>query len=169
MKSFKKLARISLIGLIIIIVMWTFAGCKNEAEKDLYDFKTKYVGDNSKVGNIVSNIEFNEDYNFEKIKIMSEEKPYGLIIYLSEEIKKEDQYEFELDSLMIFSLIENLEYIKFSNEKETDEFEIYRNRADGIAISVLGMRTEEIGSSKRKFKELEAFYYESKEEIINNY
>ena len=52
---------------------------------DLSQYKTDYVGDSSKVINIVSGQEYPEGYSYDSIEIQSETEPYGVTVFLKDE------------------------------------------------------------------------------------
>ena len=54
-----------------------------KTETTLYDYKTAYIGDNSKVSHIVGAMQYPTGAKCETIKIQSEKEPYGLTVYLS--------------------------------------------------------------------------------------
>lgn len=74
--------------MILVILCTSFLiGCETKEEKtladELYSYKTKYVGDNSKVGGIVSKLEFTKEYSYKSMEILSKEEPYGLKLYFN--------------------------------------------------------------------------------------
>ena len=156
--------------IIAIFVLSTslLIGCETKGKKsltdELYSYKTKYVGDNSKVGNIVSRLEFPKEYSYKSMEILSKEEPYGLKLYFTENEGEdfEDSIEqFKIPSTVIFSLVDNLDEITYILEKEDEEITVgtlERQYVDSITTSVLGMNTKEIGNSKGKFNELVEFY-----------
>ena len=89
---------------------------------DLSQYKTDYVGDSSKVINIVSGQEYPEGYSYDSIEIQSETEPYGLTVFLKDEpsaAKLEDELQVNAD--MTFDLIGNLGTIDY---KTADSKEI---------------------------------------------
>ena len=89
---------------------------------DLSQYKTDYVGDSSKVINIVSGQEYPEGYSYDSIEIQSETEPYGLTVFLKDElsaVKLEDELQVNAD--MTFDLIGNLGTIDY---KTADSKEI---------------------------------------------
>lgn len=173
----KKSGKPLILSLILVILCTSFLiGCETKEEKtladELYSYKTKYVGDNSKVGGIVSKLEFTKEYSYKSMEILSKEEPYGLKIYFNgnanDSIIDAIINDFKIDSAILFSLIDNLNYIIYIVEEDGEEIEIgtiTRDDVDSITISVLGMRTSELGSSKNKFNKLVEFYEEVKSEI----
>ncbi len=170
----------SIIALLAIFVLSTglLIGCETKGKQsltdELYSYRTEYVGDNSKVGNIVSRLEFPQKYNYKSMEILSKEEPYGLKLYFTEnkgEDFKASIEQFKIPSTIIFSLIDNLDEITYILEKENEEIVIgtlEREYVDSITISVLGMNTKEIGSSKKKFSQLVEFYETyNRENILN--
>ncbi|MDO4710902.1 MAG: M56 family metallopeptidase [Peptostreptococcaceae bacterium] len=108
--------------------------------KDLYGFKTKYVGDNSKVENIIDRLYIPYKYSKREFRIHSSEPPYGVQVYytidettlkrirpylesekkmMSEEEWREirpgaDTDFFNADATILFSLVDNLEWVRFT-------------------------------------------------------
>ena len=117
----KKAFAIILVALSIMSV----SACGRNEElyeiSDLSQYKTDYVGDNSKVINIVSGQEYPEGYSYDSIEIQSETEPYGLTVFLNVEpsaSKLEDELQVNAD--MTFDLIGNLGKLdyKIADSKE---------------------------------------------------
>lgn len=169
----KKSGKLLVVSLILAILCTSFLiGCETKKEKtladEIYSYKTKYVGDNSKVGGIVSKLEFPKEYSYKSMEILSKEEPYGLKLYFNGNANEAIIDDFKIDSAILFSLIDNLDHIIYIVEDDGEEIEIgtiTRDNVDSITISVLGMRTSELGSSKNKFIKLIEFYEEIKSEI----
>jgi beta-lactamase regulating signal transducer with metallopeptidase domain len=88
---------------------------------DIYQYKTKYIGDNSKVGSIIYQLSFPEVFTYKKFNLKTSEKPFGLIIEfeIDDELGKELKNELNdpilyKNALLIFSLVENCDYIMYS-------------------------------------------------------
>lgn len=166
------------IVLLAIFVLSTslLIGCETKGKQnltdELYSYRTEYVGDNSKVGNIVSRLEFPKEYNYKSMEILSKEEPYGLKLYFTENQDKDFEAsieEFKVSSTIIFSLIDNLDKVTYILENEEIVIgTLEREYIDSITISVLGMNTKELGSSKGKFNKLVEFYEAyNRENILN--
>jgi predicted small lipoprotein YifL len=118
----KKVLAIMLVTMSIMLI--SACGKKEKLYEipDLSQYKTDYVGDSSKVINIVSGQEYPEGYSYDSIEIQSETEPYGLTVFLKDEssaAKLEDELQVNAD--MTFDLIGNLGTIDY---KTADSKEI---------------------------------------------
>ena len=118
----KKVLAIMLVAVSIMLI--SACGKKEKLYEipDLSQYKTDYVGDSSNVINIVSSQEYPEGYSYDSIEIQSETEPYGLTVFLKDElsaVKLEDQLQVNAD--MTFDLIGNLGTIDY---KTADSKEI---------------------------------------------
>ena len=118
----KKVLAIMLVAVSIMLI--SACGKKEKLYEipDLSQYKTDYVGDSSKVINIVSGQEYPEGYSYDSIEIQSETEPYGLTVFLKDElsaVKLEDELQVNAD--MTFDLIGNLGTIDY---KTADSKEI---------------------------------------------
>ena len=91
MKRFLSLA-------VVLIFIAGLAGCGNERLaddfSDLYQYKTEYVGDNSKVAGIVNVQTYYKHIKPKEIEIFSEKEPYGLKVWIETEqaVTEEDLF-----------------------------------------------------------------------------
>lgn len=91
----------------------------NSSTKNLWNARTQYVGDNSAVGTILTELDFSDKINYGGFELSTKESPYGITIYY--DINKtqnnnadvKDEFSFQKNSIIIFSLIENVEDIAF--------------------------------------------------------
>ena len=118
----KKVLAIMLVTMSIMLI--SACGKKEKLYEipDLSQYKTDYVGDSSKVINIVSGQEYPEGYSYDSIEIQSETEPDGLTVFLKDEpsaAKLEDELQVNAD--MTFDLIGNLGTIDY---KTADSKEI---------------------------------------------
>lgn len=135
--------KIVLLLLVLTISFTILVGCSkkennninNEANveeninnEDIYSNKTEYVGDSSKVVGIVSSLDYSKNYTYNSIEIISEEKPYGLVVYLDENSPSEEK-DFFNQAVATFALIENLDNLKYSLMDNKDIIEEF-NRED---------------------------------------
>ena len=117
----KKVLAIMLVAVSIMLI--SACGKKEKLYEipDLSQYKTDYVGDSSKVINIVSGQEYPEGYSYDSIEIPSESEPYGLTVFLKvgpSASKLEDELQVNAD--ITFDLIGNLETLdyKIADSKE---------------------------------------------------
>ncbi len=97
---------------------------KEEIER-LFQWKTEYVGDNSAVGNLLSELGTPDGIKRNGFEIQSHMEPYGIIIYdeIEDLSKVEQHYTMQIrkNTMVLFSLIGNLEYVNYhisQNDKE---------------------------------------------------
>ena len=119
-------------------IRWIFKLSAIEEEflssETLYSHRTKYIGDNSAVGNIIYNLAFPEDMAYRQFALQTDDdEPYAVTITFS--LSEENKEEYALDApnrkeevallqqnaCILFSLIENAEIVNFKLVDETDE------------------------------------------------
>ncbi len=95
-------------------------GPSDYADK-LWQHRTAYIGNNSAVGNIISALEFPDGIVYDGFELQTSERPYMLTINLKTDAKTRNYYTgaiheapFQINACILFSLIENAEYITFS-------------------------------------------------------
>ena len=130
---------------------------------ELYKLKGTYIGDNSKVGNIISFLDFPEELTLNGMELFTKEEPFGLQINFKADsaiqakyVSMSSDYIWRSQSLILFSLIDNLDYIKYAIDNGDMNITIsYINRevGDSLTMSTLGYKTLEITKSKKRFKE----------------
>ena len=113
---------------IIFVILLIFSSC-NKKEKSLYDFKTDYVGDNSKVSQIVYGQKYHKNFQTGEIKILSEKEPFGLKVFCKnyEDVKKEDLFK---NAATTFALIKNLDNLYYVDESEREIFSFTRDEVE---------------------------------------
>ena len=100
----------------------------------LYGWRTKYIGDNSAVGNIISNLTFPEEMAYRQFALQTDENdPYAVTITfalsgenkeayaLGAPTRREEVALLRQNACIMFSLIENAEIVNFKLVDETDE------------------------------------------------
>ncbi len=100
----------------------------------LYGWRTKYIGDNSAVGNIIYNLSFPEEMTYRQFALQTDDsEPYAVTITFA--LSEANKEEYDLDApnrqeevaqlrqnaCIMFSLIENAEIVNFKLVDETDE------------------------------------------------
>lgn len=93
---------------------------KNNFTEKIYKYRTPYVGDNSKVVNIITALPVPETLHHAKIQLFTDKEPYGIqITYETTNdvkesfLRKENQLIFDENAAIIFSLVGNADYIDF--------------------------------------------------------
>ena len=98
---------------------------------DLNNYQDSYIGDNSAIGNIISKI-YSGDY-VESFSLDTNTLPYGVTINYKDNTYGDIYKSLEQDALIIFKLVNNIDYVEFKVNSDTYIFEkkhvndIYKN------------------------------------------
>lgn len=113
---------------LIFALLLIFSSC-NKKEKSLYDFKTDFVGDNTRVSQIVSKEVYPKNLKTGEIKILSDKKPYGLKIFCKnyKDLEREDLFK---NAAITFALIKNLDNLSYVDAKEKEIFSFTRSEVE---------------------------------------
>lgn len=113
---------------IIFALLLIFSSC-NKKEESLYDFKTDFVGDNTKVSQIVSKEIYPKNLKTGEIKILSEKEPYGLKVFCKnyKDLEREDLFK---NAAITFALIKNLDNLYYVDEDENKIFTFSRHEVE---------------------------------------
>lgn len=109
----------------------------------LSKYENTYIGDNSKVGNIISNI-YSGSY-MDTFSLDTKDLPYGLTINYKEDTYLNIYKNLEEDALILFKLINNIDYVEFKINENIYRFDseyienIYENIKE-IEISDISSR-----------------------------
>lgn len=145
--------KLKIIISLILCIIFTACGKSQNSNKNIYEYKTKYVGDNSKVINILSNLKYPKETSYNSVQILSEKEPYGILVKLNTNSGKiSEKNEFLKNSAVLFALIENLSFVKYedvSNNKIITEFT--RDEIDNYLKAEVNKNTKEIGMNKKEF------------------
>lgn len=143
MKNFK-------IFIVLIFLIIASACNKISTDENVYNYKTDYVGDNSKVTKIVDSVKLPSIVKRGDIKIDSDSEPYGVIIYLenTEDINPRD---LSTNAAVYFSLISNLGYVEFKETSEKTIVVFNREEIDKFLESKYFKTSKEIGSNEKSF------------------
>lgn len=137
--------------LITILLMIVLVGGTSKQES-LYDSKTKYVGDNSKVVNIVSHLDY-KNTNHKSIEIKSQSEPFGLSVYLDS--KKIDKDELKKPAILTFALIGNLENLEYISSDKEEVVKFNRTSLNQELINNGEKSIDQIGETKENFETFE--------------
>ena len=145
--------KLKIIILLTVCIIFTACGKSQNSEKNIYEYKTKYVVLNSKVINILSNLKYPKETSYNSVQILSEKEPYGILVKLNINSGKiPEKNEFLKNSAVLFALIENLSFVKYedvSNNKIIAEFT--RDEIDNYLKAEVNKNAKEIGSSEKEF------------------
>lgn len=97
--------------------------------KKLWENRAEYVGNNSAVGNIISELSFPDNMQYKDFELKTKEQPYEIIVYFDsvdnalqvETALNINSAQLEQNSRIMFSLIGNVEKITFSVNQEENE------------------------------------------------
>ena len=145
--------KLKIIILLTVCIIFTACGKSQNSEKNIYEYKTKYVGDNSKVINILSNLKYPKEVNYNSVQILSEKEPYGILVKLNVNSDKiPEKNDFLKNTAIMFALIENLSFVKYVNVSDNKVVaEFTRNEVDNYLKAEVNKNTKEIGSSEKEF------------------
>lgn len=129
-----------------------------EAEA-LWSHRTPYIGDNSAVGNIVNQLEFPEGIPVAYFTLHSLAEPYGITIQLDgSQLALDTEMDLKLqksllaNASILFSLVENLDYVIFSMEHgdaDSSQLQYTREWAESIVGSDLWQESKTLSSFER--------------------
>lgn len=128
------------------------------AEKFL-EYKTEYVGDASKVGNIISLLDFPENVNYSHFELHTDNVPYGITVHLKTDTETRNKYTgdinqtpFKKNAIIMFSLIGNVDYINFNLTDGQNDYLIQYTKDEADAIA--GKDVREFSLDKQTFAQL---------------
>lgn len=110
-----------------------YAAAAPGSPEALYDWRTKYIGDNSAVGNIICNLTFPGDMTYKQFALQTSTEPYEVTITFALSEADKEAYDAEApdrkqeralcqkNACILFSLIENAGIVNFKLVDETDE------------------------------------------------
>lgn len=154
------LLSLAMIALISACAPKTDQASSDMQSQSLYAHKTPYAGDNSKVGNILSQLYWTKEYSYSAFEIQSESEPYGLLISLdmSEPIPfptKDDHSALLSNAAILLALADNLDYVQYQ-DLHGENFILSRDDVDKFIKDRVNTSndTASYGSSAEKFEEL---------------
>ena len=134
--------RIPIFYTSMLIVLIVLSGCSQNADSkaDIFQYKNSYVGDNSAVGNIVSQLAYSNE--LKQISLHTKEQPYGITLEYNDITAKNADKEIKetviANATYLFALIQNVDWVTFkfpANEFTVTKTEIqhwYNNKLDGF-------------------------------------
>lgn len=108
---------------------------KKDSISDLYQYRTEYVGNNSKVVQIIERLKIPETFSRTKVQLHTNKSPYAVSITYKttsgvahQFIQNTDQALFDANAITMFALIKNMDKVQFILEHGTDSTVIERTR-----------------------------------------
>lgn len=152
---------------IIFALVLILSACQTKRTDSLYNYKTNFVGDNSKVSHIISNQDYPKGFEVGAIEILSRKSPYGIKVFVKDtsNIKREDIFKNAITS---FALIKNLDRIYYVESGRDFEEEKSKELNDKIFI-FYRKEIEEILEEKNTSLEKISENKENFENFINNW
>ena len=122
-------------------------------------FETEYVGDNSKVGGIISLLTFPENIAYDSFELFTDIEPYAITVNLKTDTETRNLYsgeanqqQFQDNAMIMFALIGNVEYIDFSLDDGLAPYSMQYTR--GWANHKCGKDVRDFAKSKEEFGKL---------------
>lgn len=127
----------------------------------LLEYKTAYVGNNAKVGNIIYLLPLPENAVYDSFELFTENEPYGIAVNLKTknfQIRSADEQLLSNNAVMMFALIGNVENITFrlADEKGLYVMQFTREWANA-----------EYGKDVRTFAESEEAFADLVKSLMN--
>ena len=152
---------VACVGIGLIANPGAGAADENNYVKEIYRFRTQYVGDNSKVANIADRLPMPDTLTRTQIRLFTDNTPYGFeISYDTTPAAREsfsrtdDQSVFDQNAVLAFALIKNADSVNFVLNDGENELLIQRTR--DWANSNMGKDVWESSATLEKFASLYA-------------
>lgn len=149
------------------------AGSLTAAEKFLR-YKTDYVGDASKVGNIIYLLDFPEKVSYDSLELYTDSPPYAVTVNLKTDTQTRNYYTgalhqapFKKNAIIMFSLIGNVDYINFNLIDGKNDYLMQYTRGEADAAMEKDVR--EFSQGKREFAQLLKTVNDMEENFIEDY
>lgn len=146
---------------IIFALLLILSACQSKRSDSLYNYRTNYVGDNTKVSQIVSNQDYPKDFEVGAIEILSSKSPYGLKFFVKDtsNIKREDLFKNAITSFALIKNLDRIYYVESGRDFEEEEnkelkdkiFIFYRKEIEEI-LAEEDTSLEEISKDKESFE-----------------
>ncbi|HHX10955.1 MAG TPA: DUF4825 domain-containing protein [Firmicutes bacterium] len=129
---------------------------KNFAAR-LLEHRTEYIGDNSKVGGIIMNLEYPENVEYGSFELLTGSRPFAVVVRLNTDSDTLNFYTEDLNkrpfyrnAVIMLSLIHNADNIRFVLDDGSDSHLIEFTRA--MAESRVGGDLWEHSASQEQFE-----------------
>ena len=146
---------------IIFALILILSACQTKRADSLYNYKTNYVGDNSKVSHIISNQDYPKGFEVGAIEILSRKSPYGIKVFVKDtsNIKREDIFKNAITSFALIKNLDRIYYVESGRDFEEEKnkelkdriFIFYRKEIEEI-LEEKNTSLEEISENKENFE-----------------
>ncbi|MCT4686580.1 M56 family metallopeptidase [Vallitalea sp.] len=131
----------------------------NSLTSQLLKNKTEYVGDNSKVGGIISLLTFSKNIAYDSFELFTDSKPFSITVNLKTDTETRNLYsgeanqqQFQDNAMIMFALIGNVEYINFNLDDGLTPYSMQYTRE--WANDQYGKNVRDFAKSKEEFSKL---------------
>ncbi|WP_246552286.1 M56 family metallopeptidase [Vallitalea pronyensis] len=131
----------------------------NSLTSQLLKNKTEYVGDNSKVGSIISLLTFSKNITYDSFELFTDSKPFSITVNLKTDTETRNLYsgeanqqQFQDNAMIMFALIGNVEYINFNLDDGLIPYSMQYTRE--WANDQYGKNVRDFAKSKEEFSKL---------------
>lgn len=128
--------------------------------KELWNARTQYIGDNSAVGKIIYALNYPDSLIYDSFELRTSEHPYAVTLKFKADTETRNYYTgslheapFQMNACILFSLIENVEYITFSLDDGVSEPYSMQYTSDW-AEDIVGANLWEESKTLSKFEKL---------------
>ena len=146
---------------IIFALILILSACQTKRSDSLYNYKTNFVGDNSKVSHIISNQDYPKGFEVGAIEILSRKSPYGIKVFVKDtsNIKREDIFKNAITSFALIKNLDRIYYVESGRDFEEEKnkelkdkiFIFYRKEIEEI-LEEKNTSLEEISENKENFE-----------------
>lgn len=119
----------------------TPAEVNDSSVQSLWKHRTKYVGDNAAVGNILSELTYPEQMQYNGFQLFTKLQPYAITVNLTTDTETRNFYAGSLNqaplnqnAIILFALIENVDIINFSLDDNKNPYSESFHRESAQAI-----------------------------------
>ena len=146
---------------IIFALILILSACQTKRAESLYNYKTNFVGDNSKVSHIISNQDYPKGFEVGAIEILSRKSPYGIKVFVKDtsNIRREDIFKNAITSFALIKNLDRIYYVESGRDFEEEKnkelkdkiFIFYRKEIEEI-LEEKNTSLEEISENKENFE-----------------
>jgi RNA polymerase-interacting CarD/CdnL/TRCF family regulator len=100
---------------ILAVLMLTACSSTNQSNRDMFQCKGTYIGDNSAVAEIIKKLPQNQ--SFKELSLQTKQKPYGMTVKYGD-VKTKIKSDIVNNATYLFALIKNVNTITFQYPSE---------------------------------------------------